>query len=152
MVLGTPRGKVIQFALLGILIAGKLYFGICSRDEMVSTLFYKSFSYFTGMQPTGYNDILNSKSHMMRTDYTFIILKGEFWKMSYTFKIKYLTYKECKCVYRALQVIIQWMLAHLVLSPSVYTYLFLPPLLSPSACLCSPTTAGDKEWSYCYCL
>lgn len=94
MVLGSPRGKVIQFALLEILIAGKLYFGICSRDEMVSALFYKSFSYFTGMQPTGYSDILNSKSHMMCTDYTFIKLKRELRNMSYTFKIKYLTYKE----------------------------------------------------------
>lgn len=78
MVFGTPRGKVIQFALLEILIAGKLYFGIQSRDEMVSALLYKSFLCFEGMQPTGYNDILNSKSHMICTDYIFIILDRGF--------------------------------------------------------------------------
>lgn len=76
MVLKASRGKVIQFALLGILIAGKLYFGMHSGDEMVSVLFCKSFSYFTGMQPTGYNDILNSKSHMMCTDDTLILKRG----------------------------------------------------------------------------
>lgn len=83
MVLGTPRGKVNQFALLVILIAGKLYFGIHSGDEMVSALFYKSFSYFTGRQPTGYNDILNFESCMTDTDYTFIILKRGFPKICY---------------------------------------------------------------------